>query len=103
MIHDKITGNQYTDVYSINTPQRLLKEPSEGLFVFSEHLPAGHHQFIIYNPVDKEFYEHDFVLDLNSKDVYNDFPKLPHVCKQIIRDYKDVWRHWPRDTLLEEN
>ena len=44
-------------------------QPDERPFIYSEFLPAGHHQFVIYDPEHDQFYMHDFFLDINKEEI----------------------------------
>ena len=45
----------------------------ENIYIYSEYLPAGHHQFLIYH--DERFFSHSFFLELSNKDHFTDFPQ----------------------------
>lgn len=95
-LEHKLFKNDYTDVHTINAPPDLAqKVPDDQHFIYCEYLPAGHHQFIIYDPLSDEFFTHDFILGMNSKDVFTDFPRKE---EPEIRERPQVWSQWHENT-----
>ena len=106
---DKCLKNEIADMAVINMPPDLnvvkynrRGEPVEEnceVFVYATYLPAGRHQFLIYCPVRKKVFVKDVVIDLNSLDVYPEFPaKIAEIAngQAVIR--QDVWRKWRVDS-----
>jgi len=92
----KFFKNDFQDVHTVNAPENLDKEePEDQHFIYCEILPPGHHQFIIYDPQVDEFYTHDFILGMNSKEMFTDFPKKKGKTRRAANN---MWSNWREDT-----
>ena len=69
------------DVYSLNIPKEFaqadlaakkakkpVEDPVDRGFVYADFLPAGHHQFILYDITLDSFWMHDFFLDMSKSE-----------------------------------
>ena len=91
----KFLSNDYVDVTTIGHSEK--QKPDNDYFVYAAYLPAGHHQFIIYNPLDDTFWTHDFVLELNKRELFTDFPRNKEHLGNGKKSYVDTWRYWEID------
>ena len=72
-LRDKIEHNQLTDVMSVNRP-KYFDEDTFSLFIFAEFMQPGFHQKLNYCPQSDTFWLANFLVDLNTKDFYPEFP-----------------------------
>lgn len=72
---DKIQHNQLTDVMNVNLP-KYFDEAAFSSFVFAEFMPPGLHQKLIHCPQTDTFWIAHFLVDLNTKDFYPEFPQM---------------------------
>ena len=66
-------------------------------------MPAGHHQFVIYDRFTDKFWICDFFLDLNHQEM---LPLAPHRTKSVnpaaaVGITPNVWRPWIEDTSAD--
>mmetsp|Transcript_31894 Transcript_31894/g.48864 ORF Transcript_31894/g.48864 Transcript_31894/m.48864 type:complete len:83 (+) Transcript_31894:271-519(+) len=52
------------------------------VFVYAGYLPAGRHQFLIYSQERKQAFVKDIVIDLNSSDLYPEYPMVHEEVKE---------------------
>ena len=66
-----------------------MSEKGEGRqVIYAEFLPAGHHEFMIYEPSKDSFWMHDFFLEQTEVDI------IPQVAPQAEKLYPNVWKPW---------
>ena len=65
-------------------------------FVYADFLPAGHHQFILYDITSDTFWMHDFFLDMSETEILLSIPPKvgPPPPKPPPRVVPNVWRPW---------
>jgi hypothetical protein len=79
-IVDKTQHNQITDMVSVNRP-KYFDEEAFSNFVFAEFMPPGHHEKLIHCPQSDTFWVASFLVELNSRDFYPEFPRV-YMSKQ---------------------
>ena len=96
ILDDKCNYNELTDVTRVNAPTFEHEIHRKDYYVFAGFLNPGYHQILIYDPeLDRAFVK-DFIVGINTKDFYPEFPLL-HGAKSI-KTVQNVWRNWVDDT-----
>ena len=59
-------------------------------FIYAEFLPAGYHEFMIYEQSTDTFWMHEFFVDMNKEEI------IPQVSPdaEVLKVYPNVWRPW---------
>ena len=66
-------------------------------FVYASFLPPGMHQFLIYCPKTDRVFCKEVAIDLNSLELYPEFPEgPPKERRKKIR--ASIWRDWKEPT-----
>ena len=97
ILDDKCNRNELTDVHQINSPDFTEEIEQKDIFVYSNYLPPGYHQVIIYDPLTQKAFFKDFILSMNTKDFYREYPILQDPIKHT-KIVQNVWRNWLVDT-----
>ena len=82
ILDDKCNFNELTDTTKLNAPSLEDELHRKDYYVFAGFLNPGYHQVLIYDPeLDRAFVK-DFIVGLNTKDFYPEFPLL-HGAKSV--------------------
>ena len=66
------------------------------VYVYAGYFKPGYHQLMIYDPILEKAYCKDFILNLNSRDVFSGYPILTGA--KHIRVVRNVWKTWLEDS-----
>ena len=70
--------------------------------MFAAFLPPGRHQFLIYSHELKRAYAKDYIVDLNTVELFPEFPEVPpSVKKNKAIERQDVWARWVQPSMQE--
>ena len=74
-------------------------------WVYAAYLPAGSHQFLIWDPILKKLFIKDVIIDLAQTESYPEFPKMPRKPQSIVPNKKktfvNMWRKFREDGPLD--
>ena len=76
IMEDKFNNNQVQEIMKVNMPDKIKEAGDQrcSLYVYAAYLPPGLHGFLIYCPVTKRVFCKDIVVNLNTKDMFPEFP-----------------------------
>ena len=93
---DKCFRNELSDIKVINAPDLTKDLSKSNIYIYAALLKPGYHQLHIYDPQSERAFCQDFVLKLNSVDLFPEFPLL--VGMKTNKRVQNVWRKWLEDT-----
>ena len=85
------------DVHSVNIPNFYQNQNQKDWFVYTCRLNPGYHKLLIYDPLMEQAFVKDFVVNLNKKDVYPEYPLREANIKKSEKA-PNVWRTWYTDS-----
>ena len=92
LIKESSLNNELFDVKNINLPDFSNELRDKDVYMFAASLKPGYHQLLIYDPQLERAFCKDFVVNLNQRGVFPEFPSAdPEVKKKRIAN---VWRNW---------
>ena len=94
ILKDQCMQNELTDVKTVNMPNFGVNQDGKDWFVYTCNLNPGYHKLLIYDPELHRAFCKDFVVGLNRRDVYPEYP-----AKEVKKSDKapNVWRTWHED------
>ena len=100
ILRDKFIENDAAiKCHLVNMPEDLgtksyrdkMEEQGPGKqFIYAEFLPAGYHEFMIYEQSTDTFLMHEFFLDMSKEEI------IPQVSPEaeVFKVYPSVWKPW---------
>ena len=85
------------DIKCVNAPNFENSLSNKDLFVYTCYLPPGYHKVLIYDPQIERAFVKDFVVNLNSRDVFPEYPIKVNLTKESEKA-PNIWRTWHEDT-----
>jgi len=78
-------------------PNFNINQANKDWFVYTCLLNPGYHKLLIYDPQLEMAFVKDFVVNLNTKDVYPEYPTRESTIKKSEKA-PNIWRTWHADS-----
>ena len=93
------------DIKSINTPDLSFVPTDEkpwndtDTYIYACYAKPGHHQILIYDPVNNRAFCKDFMVCLNLReDVFPEYPVVESL--KIKKKLRNVFERWRDETVI---